>query len=65
VDLRKGEPNHVWNEAYVDGRWVIVDTTWDSANKYENGNFYDGHMSMLFFDVSVPFLSNTHRIIMP
>lgn len=23
-------PGHAWNEAYVGGRWVILDTTWDS-----------------------------------
>ncbi|HWQ78346.1 MAG TPA: transglutaminase domain-containing protein [Anaerovoracaceae bacterium] len=65
VDLRNEEPNHVWNEVYIDGRWVIIDTTWDSANKYEEGKFNDGDVSMLFFDVTVPFLSNTHRIIIP
>ena len=24
--------NHAWNEAYVDGRWIIIDTTWNSRN---------------------------------
>ncbi|MCB2339560.1 transglutaminase domain-containing protein [Clostridium estertheticum] len=27
--------NHTWNEALVDGRWVIMGSTWDSINKYE------------------------------
>ena len=33
--LRNGvEPyeNHAWNEAYVGGRWIILDTTWGSNN---------------------------------
>lgn len=29
--------NHAWTEAYVDGKWMILDTTWDSRNVYENG----------------------------
>lgn len=35
--LNSNESNHAWNEAYIDGRWVILDTTWDSQNEYENG----------------------------
>ncbi|MDR3278054.1 MAG: transglutaminase-like domain-containing protein, partial [Oscillospiraceae bacterium] len=30
---------HVWTEAYIDGKWIIIDTTADSANSYENGVF--------------------------
>ena len=29
--------NHAWNEAYVDGRWIMFDCTWDSNNEY---NYY-------------------------
>ncbi len=60
VDIRKAEANHVWNEAYVDGRWIILDTTWDSMNTYEGGNFTKGDsISHLYFDVTLEFLSNT------
>ena len=31
------ETNHAWNQAYVDHRWINIDTTWNSGNKYENG----------------------------
>lgn len=24
-------PNHAWNEAYADGRWVVFDATWDAG----------------------------------
>ena len=30
---------HGWNEAYVDGRWINIDTTWDSVNQYTNGEY--------------------------
>ncbi len=62
VDLFNVVPNHVWNEAYVDGRWVIIDTTWDSQNRYSEGVFTTGNgSSSLYFDVSMPFFSLTHK----
>jgi len=62
VDLRDTTPNHIWNEAYVDGRWIIIDTTWDSANDYDGGSFtYGGIRSYNYFDSSVEFFSDTHQ----
>lgn len=26
--------NHAWNEAYVDGQWITLDTSWGSGNRY-------------------------------
>jgi hypothetical protein len=26
--------NHAWNEAYIDGGWVILDPTWGSGNEF-------------------------------
>jgi len=28
---------HEWYHAYVDGKWIIGDSTWDSYNLFENG----------------------------
>lgn len=62
VNLNRLRPNHAWNEAYIDGRWIIIDTTWDSQNTYEDGEFNTGgEVSRLYFDSSVKFLSTTHR----
>ena len=60
--------NHAWNEAYVDGRWVIMDCTWGSNN--------DMHLMMgtqgqglgtikapptdKYFDISIADISETH-----
>lgn len=33
------QANHAWTEAYVDGRWIIIDSTWDSQNVYQNGKY--------------------------
>ncbi len=56
--------NHAWNEVYVDGRWVIVDTTWDTANKIQNGEKIKGEeVSHLYFDSNLQFFSQNHKII--
>lgn len=42
IALRDGQPQgpHAWNEAYVENRWINVDTTWDSGGT--TGNFEQG-----------------------
>lgn len=57
--------NHVWNEAFVDGRWIIMDTTYDSDNTYKNGRFSDGTglKNRKYFDVAIEFLSSERRIV--
>lgn len=58
------EQNHAWNEVYVDGRWIIVDTTWDCTNKFENGELVRGSgVSHLYFDANLQFFSANHKII--
>ncbi len=59
VDSSKS--NHAWNEAYVNGRWVIIDTTWNSSNKYENGQYIKGSIKSLYFDPSIEAISYTHK----
>ncbi|MBP3361979.1 MAG: transglutaminase domain-containing protein [Clostridia bacterium] len=57
------EENHAWNEVYVDGRWIIVDSTWDTFNSYENGEMKKGgHISHLYFDANIDFFSANHKI---
>lgn len=55
-------PNHVWNEVFADGRWVIVDTTWNSSNRYEKGEYITGNTKYAYFDPTVEAFSNTHKI---
>ncbi len=57
--------NHAWNEAYVNGRWIMLDTTWNSNNRYENGVFskntgLDGYR---YFDPTLEMFSYDHKII--
>lgn len=58
--------NHVFPTAWNGTRWVIMDTTWDSKNVYEDGHFSRGSSLAYpykYFDVSVEFISNTHRFV--
>lgn len=61
-EVDHSEPNHSWNEAFVDGRWVILDTTRDSANKYEYGQFRQGRAKHAYFDPSLQAFSHSHKI---
>ncbi len=63
-NLSTSAENHAWNEAYVDGRWIIIDTTWDTMNKYTDGQKTDGDsIRHLYFDANIDFFSANHRII--
>lgn len=63
VNSTTSEANHAWNEVYLDNRWVIVDTTWDSKNKIEdNVGYKDEDISHLYFDANLKFFSANHRI---
>lgn len=56
--------NHAWNEVYVDGRWVIVDTTWDCQNKISNGERINSEsVSHLYFDSNLQYFSQNHKIL--
>ncbi len=58
------EQNHAWNEVYIDGRWMIVDTTWDCPNKIVNGEMVsDSDISHIYFDANIQFFSNNHKIL--
>ncbi len=61
-EVKDRDKNHIWNEAYINGRWIIIDTTWDSSNRFENGKFQNGVLSYNYFDPSLEFFSNDHRM---
>lgn len=62
--IRKG--NHVWNEAYIDGRWIIIDTSYDTNNTFVHGKFSigTGLKNRKYFDITIEGLS-TDRYILP
>lgn len=62
-----GQTNHAWNEAFVDGRWIIMDTTWDCGNKFENGKTTSkkGCYRHRYFDISQWLLAMNHVVMEP
>ena len=53
-----GGDGHAWNAAYIDGRWVWIDSTWGRPG---NGAFYDPR----YFDAGDFFLARTHEAFTP
>ena len=64
-DNLNNKHNHVIAEAFIDGRWVIIDPTWDSNNEFRNGEYrisYNNRsVPRTFFDCTLAFISITHR----
>lgn len=59
-------PNHIIAAAFVENRWVLMDITWDSDNKYENGTYNKKNgsgISRKYFDTTLEMISNTHKFI--
>ena len=56
--------NHCWTEAFVNERWIIIDTAWGSKNIYEDGVYSTrkaSGSSYSHFDVSLRDFSMKHR----
>jgi uncharacterized protein YjdB len=53
---------HGWNAAYIkeQKRWIFLDTTWGTFNKYSNGKFIKGTQRQTYFDIDLKALSRTH-----
>lgn len=63
VNSAASEANHDWNEVYVDGRWVIIDVTWDCQNRYQNGQYTQNQHLDTYFDITDNMLAQDHRIL--
>lgn len=64
-DYRFGVDNnagHAWNMAYSSEkeRWVLLDSTWGSLNRYENKEFNYSKCNMYWFDCSIEAISIAH-----
>ncbi|MBR2667814.1 MAG: S-layer homology domain-containing protein [Oscillospiraceae bacterium] len=56
--------NHLYVEAYVDGRWVVMDPVWDCNNRYENRTYlYRSPNCSLYFDPTPELLAGNHKTI--
>ena len=52
---------HNWNIAVIDGRYVIVDTVWDTYNNYQYGKYNSEEVIEKFFDVSEEYFAQEHK----
>ncbi len=56
--------NHTHAAAWLNGRWVHMDTAWDSPHRYENGVLTRGVTAgLLYFDAALPFFSLNHKLL--
>ena len=58
--IKNNVSNHAWCEAYSEGRWMILDPTWDSGNAYKNGQYQKGTGKHLYYDVTCQVFSISH-----
>ena len=59
-----GGEGHAHVEAYVNGRWVVMDPTWDSRNKYygPNNQDWESPNGYYYFDITPEAFALDHKI---
>jgi len=63
-NLGLNQIQHAHAVAWLNGRWIHMDTTWDSANRYEYGRKNTNPTSgILYFDPTMEMLSLNHKIL--
>ena len=57
-----GRGPHAWNVAYIkeQNRWILIDTTWDTFNRYSKGKFIKGSQRQTYFDMDLRTFSEDH-----
>lgn len=55
--------NHAWNQVLANGRWIIMDVTWDAGSS-DSGAFVQKY-STFYYDPDPTLFANDHRIEKP
>jgi hypothetical protein len=57
--------NHEWNAVWynAESRWIYVDCTWNSTNRFQNGTFKSGARVDTFFDLDAERFAIEHKAI--
>ena len=64
IEAGSAAENHAHVEAWVDEHWVVMDATWDSNNKYEEGAYHtDAPSGFYYFDITPEAFSLDHKYI--
>lgn len=70
IDIQSGEswaqvdlnnPNHAWNEVFVDGRWITHDPTWDAGYIGSNNQFMRS-LSHDYYDPAPEVFARDHSV---
>lgn len=56
----KTKSNHAWNEALVNGNWIILDTTWDSGYIDSTSNKFVGSYKDNYFNPTAEDFAKDH-----
>lgn len=57
-----GGEDHAHTEAYVDGRWIVMDATWDSNNEYRSGSYLTKSPNgYYYFDITPEAFALDHK----
>ncbi|MDD7409490.1 MAG: transglutaminase domain-containing protein [Anaerovoracaceae bacterium] len=52
--------NHAWTEAFLRGRWIEIDPTWNSKNIFYKGSGIKGNPADTYFDSTPQFFAYGH-----
>ncbi|MGE5417220.1 MAG: transglutaminase domain-containing protein [Acidobacteriota bacterium] len=47
---RSPEADHAWNEVYIGGRWIIIDSTWDAGYTDDSLSVFHKQFSLKYYD---------------
>jgi len=53
-------PSHEWNAVVIDGRFIWVDSLWNTDNFYKNGKYVESVQGLKYFDITTEALSQNH-----
>lgn len=53
-------PSHEWNAVVIDGRFIWVDSLWNTDNFYKNGKYIESVQGLKYFDITTEALSQNH-----
>jgi hypothetical protein len=60
VGVMKGGANHAWNAVNLDGRWYLLDSTWDAGSIDDSGHFSRKSGKWNYFLVDPQFFITSH-----
>lgn len=63
--MRSPSLNHSWNEAWVNGRWLAMDVTWDAGYVDSGITHFTKQFRLKYFDANSELFANDHSAVRP